>query len=178
MHLQVVTRNAGVGICASCHRPAQRIQIVVDVPETDRNEALGRGVKVCLDCARKPGVTFEADVKEKRPLARKAAQRIAKKSQHNEARAAADIGGKTTKASGATNQDGDAVTPHFMVEQKMSGAKSLVVSEKTILKAASQAARRSRDWVLRLKLTELDMDLAIMKWPSAATLIKSWEEAE
>ena len=63
-----------------------------------------------------------------------------------------------------------------MVEQKMSGAKSLIVSEKTILKAAAQAARQGRDWVLRLKLTTLGMDLAVMKWPSAATLIKTWEE--
>jgi hypothetical protein len=173
-----VTRNAGVGICASCQQHKQRVQVVVEVPETDGNHALSRGVSVCLDCARKPGVSFECDVEPKRPAARVAARRIAKKSQRAESRAAEDIGGRKTKASGATNQDGDAVTPHFMVEQKMSGAKSLIVSEKTILKAASQAARRSRDWVLRLKLTELDMDLAVMKWPTASTLIKQWEEAE
>jgi len=178
VHIQVVTRNAGVGTCASCRQHKPRVQVVVEVPETDTNKPMSRGVSICLDCCRKPGISFESDVVAKEPHAKVARLRIAKKSQHEERRAAKDIGGRTTKASGAVNQDGDAVTEHWMVEQKMSGAKSLIVSEKTILKAVSQAARRGRDWVLRLKLTSLGLDLAVMNWPSAASLIKSWEETE
>ena len=174
MRVQVVTRNAGVGPCASCKDLKPRVMISVSADHEDHPRSVG--VSVCLDCLQRPGVSFDVDLGESHPTSAVGRKRVLKWSQKEEARAAAAVGGRTTKASGATNQDGDVKTKHFMIEQKMSAAKRLTVSNQTINKAAAQAGSQGLDWVLRFKLTHLDADLAVMRWVTASTLIKQWEE--
>ena len=174
MHLQVVTRNAGIGVCPACSQTSQRLQVSLQISGDDVEE-LTRAIKVCLECAQRPGVCFDTDAKSVSKHSGVGLYRIKKASNREEAKAARHIGGKTTKASGATNQDGDAVSEHWMVEQKMSGAKSLTISESTILKAAAQAAKYGRTWVLRLMLPKLNLDVAVLPWYSAIGAIKAWD---
>jgi hypothetical protein len=129
---------------------------------------------ICLNCIEKPGVKFITDFGVVTTEESAQGSFRKKRSVKEERKTAQEVGGRRTKASGATFHDGDVLNKDWMIEEKLwASAKTLSnLTASIVNKAVREANRNNRTMALRIKLPAINLDLAVMLWSDALQFIR------
>ncbi len=183
----MTTKFQHYGVCPKCQVPGKLLKHLFTV-SSDGELRSSREIILCKSCDENwrikdkieiPISVKSSDVKDPLGLEKRQAKERIKHSQKREKQTAEELGGRTTRRSGAGLVKGDVIAGFRMIEDKFTRSGSYRLTPEVLDKARYQAKLQGLTPIIKVGLEagpKQSLELAIMDWSTFLELVQRSED--